>query len=72
MSNAGGLAIRIERWVGLGLLIAERQFRKVIGHRQIPLLLSAMAGACGAVVACVARLVLNFNRRVRRQLFGGR
>jgi len=30
------------RWVGSGLLVAERQFRKVIGHRQIPLLLSSM------------------------------
>jgi putative transposase len=35
----------IERWVGSGLLVAERQFRKVIGHRQIPLLLSSMATA---------------------------
>jgi putative transposase len=33
----------IERWVGSGLLVAERQFRKVIGHRQIPFLLSSMA-----------------------------
>ena len=35
----------IEPWVGSGLLVAERQFRKVIGHRQIPLLLSSMATA---------------------------
>jgi putative transposase len=49
---------QIERWVGSGLLVAERQFRKVIGHRQIPLLLSSMANAVskkpiakGAVVA---------------------
>jgi putative transposase len=35
----------IERWVGSGLLVAERQFRKVIGHRQIPMLLSSMATA---------------------------
>jgi transposase-like protein len=35
----------IERWVGSGLLVAERQFRKVIGHRQIPLLLASMATA---------------------------
>jgi len=35
----------IERWVGSGLLVAERQFRRVIGHRQIPLLLSSMANA---------------------------
>jgi hypothetical protein len=34
---------QIERWVGSGLLVAEQQFRKVIGHRQIPLLLSVMA-----------------------------
>ena len=49
---------RIERWVGSGLLVTERQFRKVIGHRQIPLLLSSMAAtvskkpiAKGAAVA---------------------
>ncbi len=35
----------LERWVGSGLLVAERQFRKVIGHRQIPLLLSSLATA---------------------------
>ena len=35
----------IERWVGSGLLVAERQFRKVIGYKQIPLLLSAMDNA---------------------------
>ena len=34
-----------ERWVGSGLLVAERQFRKVVGYRQIPLLLSSMASA---------------------------
>ena len=36
---------QIERWVGSGLLIAEQQFRKVIGFRQIPYLVSAMAQA---------------------------
>jgi transposase-like protein len=36
---------QIERWVGSGLLVAEQQFRKVIGFRQIPLLLSAMVNA---------------------------
>src|SRR5450755_3878767 len=35
----------IERWVGSGLIVAERQFRKIIGHRHIPLLLSAMTNA---------------------------
>ena len=34
---------QIERWVGSGLLVAERPFRKVIGYRQIPILLSTMA-----------------------------
>jgi transposase-like protein len=36
---------QIERWVGSGLVMAERQFRKVIGFRHIPLLLSSMANA---------------------------
>jgi transposase-like protein len=36
---------QIERWVGSGLLVAERQFRKVIGFRHIPTLLSSMANA---------------------------
>ena len=36
---------QIQRWVGSGLLVAERQFRKVIGYRQIPMLLSSMANA---------------------------
>jgi transposase-like protein len=36
---------QIERWVGSGLLVAEQQFRKVIGFRQIPLFLSSMANA---------------------------
>jgi putative transposase len=36
---------QIERWVGSGLLVAEQQFRKVIGFRQIPLLLSSITNA---------------------------
>jgi hypothetical protein len=36
---------QVERWVGSGLLVAERQFRKIIGYRQIPTLLSSMAAA---------------------------
>ena len=35
----------IERWVGSGLLVAERQFRKVQGYREIPLLLTSLANA---------------------------
>jgi len=33
----------IERWIASGLLVAERQFRKVIGHREIPMFVSSMA-----------------------------
>ena len=36
---------QIERWVGSGLLVAQRQFRKVIGFRQIPQLLSSLTNA---------------------------
>src|SRR4030081_550284 len=28
-----------ERWVGSGLLVAQKQFRRIKGHKQIPLLL---------------------------------
>ena len=28
-----------ERWVGSGLLVAQKQFRKVTGHKQIPALM---------------------------------
>jgi transposase-like protein len=31
-----------ERWVGSGLLVAQKQFRRVRGHKQIPMLLSVM------------------------------
>jgi putative transposase len=31
-----------ERWVGSGLLVAQRQFRKVTGHKQIPALLRGL------------------------------
>jgi putative transposase len=31
-----------ERWVGSGLLIAEKQFRRVQGHKQIPALISEL------------------------------
>jgi len=32
----------IERWCAAGLLIAERQFRRVKGYREIPVLVSAL------------------------------
>jgi transposase-like protein len=31
-----------ERWIGSGLLVAERQFRRVRGHKQIPVLLRVL------------------------------
>src|SRR4051794_31227297 len=31
-----------ERWVGSGLLVAQKQFRRVKGHKQIPLLLTEL------------------------------
>jgi len=34
---------QIERWAGSGLLVAERQFRKVQGYREIPSLLTSLA-----------------------------
>lgn len=34
-----------ERWVGSGLLVAEKQFRRVKGHKQIPTLLAELEAA---------------------------
>ena len=31
-----------ERWVGSGLLVAEKQFRRVQGHKQIPILITEL------------------------------
>jgi transposase-like protein len=49
---------QIERWIGSGLLVAERQFRKVQGYREIPQFLTSLANvvpkksvAKGAAVA---------------------
>lgn len=36
---------QIERWNGSGLLVAERQFRKVRGFREIPMLLASLSHA---------------------------
>jgi len=35
----------LERWVGSGLLVAERQFHRVRGYREIPGLLTVLANA---------------------------
>ena len=31
-----------ERWVGSGLLVAQKQFRRIVGHKQIPALMRAL------------------------------
>jgi hypothetical protein len=31
-----------ERWVGSGLFLAEKQFRRIIGHKQIPNLIKEL------------------------------
>ena len=36
-----------ERWIGSGLLIAEKQFRRVRGFRELPLLAAALRRAVG-------------------------
>ena len=33
-----------ERWVGSGLLVAEKQFRRVQGYKQIPSLIKELEG----------------------------
>lgn len=35
----------IERWIASGLVVAERQFRKVIGYREIPMFVASMQTA---------------------------
>jgi putative transposase len=35
----------IERWIASGLAVAERQFRKVVGYREIPMFTASMQGA---------------------------
>jgi hypothetical protein len=32
----------MERWLASGLVVAERQFRKVIGYREIPMFVASM------------------------------
>jgi len=44
-----------ERWVGSGLLVAEKQFRRVKGHKLIPLLLRQMEMMTPAQVAVVRK-----------------
>ena len=44
-----------ERWVGSGLLVAEKQFRKVKGHKLIPLLLHQLAALTPPNLAVVKK-----------------
>ena len=41
-----------ERWVGSGLLVAEKQFRRIKGHKQLPLLLRELE----ALIPCKSTL----------------
>ena len=44
-----------ERWIGSGLLVAERQFRRVRGHKQIALLLREMEALVPSKIVLVNR-----------------
>lgn len=44
-----------ERWVGSGLLVAEKQFRRVQGHKQIPILLRELEALVPSKVEVVKR-----------------
>jgi len=34
----------LERWVGSGLVVAERQFRRIVGYRALPGLITVLDG----------------------------
>ena len=44
-----------ERWVGSGLLVAEKQFRRVQGHKQIPILLRELEALVSSKSGVVKR-----------------
>ena len=44
-----------ERWVGSGLLVAEKQFRRIIGHKQIPALIRELEAAASKKAVVVKR-----------------
>jgi len=46
----------IERWCAAGLLVAERQFRRVKGHREIPFLVAALKAHVEKVSEARARV----------------
>ena len=44
-----------ERWVGSGLLVAEKQFRRVQGHKQVPALIKELEALTPSKQAVVKR-----------------
>lgn len=36
------IRLHLERWVGSGLVVAERQFRRIVGYRAVPSLIAAL------------------------------
>ena len=44
-----------ERWVGSGLLVAEKQFRRITGHKQIPALIKELEALTPSKSAVVKR-----------------
>ena len=47
----------VERWVGSGLVVAERQFHKIQGYREIPSLLISLANATAKKAVAAAGAV---------------
>jgi len=47
----------VERWVGSGLVVAERQFHKIRGYREIPSLLTSLANAAAKKAVAAAGAV---------------
>ena len=44
-----------ERWVGSGLLVAEKQFRRIQGHKHIPVLIKELEALTPSKQAVVKR-----------------
>jgi hypothetical protein len=47
----------VERWVGSGLVVAERRFHKIQGYREIPSLLTSLASAAAKKAVAAAGAV---------------
>lgn len=44
-----------ERWVGSGLLVAQKQFRRIVGHKQIPILMRELEALTPSKSGVVSR-----------------